>query len=111
MEKNNGKPFMLQILRGMDITVSMMTFICLCHKFKDYLPEAEKVGAAQEEFDKSLLAALDGDKVISSAVRKKGNAFLDELERFQTLPPAKDKDIKKLIGDMKKATHEVLRVG
>ena len=76
----------------------------------EYLPDAERVGETHEAFNQSLLNALDGEKVISPTIIKNGHAFLDELEKFQTLPPAKNKEIKKLIGDMRKDTREVLRV-
>ncbi len=109
MNKNDSFTFLAQIFRGLNIAVSMITFMCLCSGYKEYFPEAEKVDEAYKVFFKSLNNALDGEKVITSAIIKNGNTFLDELESFQALPPAKNKDIKKLIGDMRKDTREVLR--
>ena len=109
MKKNDGLALIAQVFNGLNISISMMVFFCLCSYYKEYLPDAERVGETHEAFNQSLLNALDGEKVISPTIIKNGHAFLDELEKFQTLPPAKNKEIKKLIGDMRKDTREVLR--
>ena len=110
MKKGENHNFKLlsKIITGMQLAISMTTFLCLCNGNADLEEDCNKVADSHERLQDSLQNALDADKTESSSIRRNANDFLEKLSDFKSLSAAKDKKIQIVIRDMQKAAREII---
>ena len=106
VEKNKKKVIGPLIL--LTISLDMLVLTTLCAAKEEIEEDLNRVNEAYQNFSGACNEVLDNDQKGSDGIIRTGKKFLNELNKFNKLPEAKDKDIQNSLGSVKEMTRDAI---